>query len=395
MSRSGQVICMASVKGGSGKTVLAATFAAILSKIGKRVLLVDTDAATNGLSLLYLNEVIAYRESLPKGFPPPAGTYELPSRQDVTAEMVPLDQNLALLPATYKFFDSETVDVGRYKHSLRTATRQWREDFDFIFLDAQAGSDGFAHGAMERETSDHVILVSEYDPLSAAGIERLKAIFPYDLSYDRIWILLNKMLPDIATKYGEFLEVARYLPPITWNADVVRAYSRRSLAIDLDYGNDFTVAVCRSLSSWVDPKTDKELEAWLSDKAAELRLPLMTQVEDLKSEIDSVGSLAERATRRQNMVVALLVIILVSISTAAVALTISSPTRGSGAAFLGAALAGLGASGAALLTSLRPRVDRRVDREAELRRRLESLETLAELTDRDLVAQGQTLHSSR
>lgn len=395
MTRPGQVICMASVKGGSGKTVLAATFGTILSRIGKKVLLVDTDAATNGLSLFYLNEVVEHRETIPRTLPPPAGTYELPGRQDVAPELVPLAENLSLLPATYSFFDSETVDLSNYSQTLRVATEAWRETFDYVFLDAQAGSDGFAHGAMQKGTSDQVILVSEYDPLSAAGVERLKALFADDLTYERIWILLNKMLPDIASKYGEFLEVARYLPPVTWNADVVRAYSRRSLAIDFEYGNEFTVAACRALGSWVDAETEQELDAWLSDKASELRLPIETQLQDLRSEIEGVSSMAEHATQRQTLVVSILGGILVLMSAAAVALTVGRPSYESSATLaLGAAVALLGAAAAALLVTIRPRVDHRVMQDAALRERLMELESLVELTDRDLVARGQQVHSS-
>ena len=51
-----KVICMASAKGGSGKTVLTATFSAFLVALGKRVAMIDTDAATNGLTLMFLKE---------------------------------------------------------------------------------------------------------------------------------------------------------------------------------------------------------------------------------------------------------------------------------------------------------------------------------------------------
>ena len=55
---SAKVLCFASAKGGSGKTVITATIGAFLSALGKRVLLVDADAATNGLTLLYIKEVL-------------------------------------------------------------------------------------------------------------------------------------------------------------------------------------------------------------------------------------------------------------------------------------------------------------------------------------------------
>lgn len=280
-----RVICVAGAKGGSGKTVLAATFGTLLSGIGKRVLLIDTDAATNGLTLLYLNEVVDHRDKRSRKSSPALGTYELAQSENAQgADLVALTPTLKLLPATYSFFNSEDVAISTYSKGLKNLIQDCRPSFDYIFLDAQAGSDHFAHAAMRRDVSDKVLLVTEYDPLSAAGVERLKALFPDDLGYERIWILLNKMLPDIATRYGEFLEVARYLPPIPWTADVVRAYSRRSLALDLDQGNDYTVAVCRTLGALLDRSDAKSLEEWLSHKAVELRVPIVTRIEDLRKE---------------------------------------------------------------------------------------------------------------
>ena len=51
---SANVICFASAKGGAGKTVVTATVGTFLAALGKRVLIIDTDAATNGLTLFYI-----------------------------------------------------------------------------------------------------------------------------------------------------------------------------------------------------------------------------------------------------------------------------------------------------------------------------------------------------
>src|SRR5262249_23179023 len=51
---SGRVIAFASAKGGTGKTVLAASTALALLRSGKRVLVIDGDFSTRGLSLFVL-----------------------------------------------------------------------------------------------------------------------------------------------------------------------------------------------------------------------------------------------------------------------------------------------------------------------------------------------------
>ncbi len=93
---------------------------------------------------------------------------------------------------------------------------------------------------MKRGISDEVIIVSEYDPVSAAGVERLKGLLREDLTIDRTWILLNKLLPDFVQSFTDFLEVVKYPNPIPWDAEVVKAYARRKLALDLNYGNNHT-----------------------------------------------------------------------------------------------------------------------------------------------------------
>lgn len=79
-----------------------------------------------------------------------------------------------------------------FEESLRNALKQCREDFDYIFLDAQAGADSFAKVSMTRGISDEVVIVSEFDRVSAADVERLKGLLPKVLYFDRTWVLLNK-----------------------------------------------------------------------------------------------------------------------------------------------------------------------------------------------------------
>jgi len=53
------VLCFASPKGGAGKTVITASVGLFLSALGKRILLIDADASTNGLTLLCIKEVLS------------------------------------------------------------------------------------------------------------------------------------------------------------------------------------------------------------------------------------------------------------------------------------------------------------------------------------------------
>jgi cellulose biosynthesis protein BcsQ len=281
------VICMASAKGGSGKTVLTATFSAFLVALGKRVLMIDTDSATNGLTLMFLKETMMQSDVAVSERRIPRGIYEGVSKGD-QPEIVKVSTGAHLVPATYSFTNTELISSEQFEISLQRTLETLNKDYDFIFLDAQAGADSIAHIAMSQKYSNQVVIVSEYDPLSAAGVERLKGLFREDLTYVRTWILLNKMLPDFVQSFSDFMEVAKYASPIPWDADVVRAYARRRLALDLEKGNEFTLAVVQTLRSILGDEIGVDLDNWLQSRTAALREPIETQYQDAERELESL-----------------------------------------------------------------------------------------------------------
>lgn len=282
-----KVICMASAKGGSGKTILTTTFSHLLTALNKKVLILDADASTNGLTLMYLKEVMLQKEIAIAGSRAPGGVFQLFQGKFVS-EIISLNGGVYFLPATYSFINTENVELIEYRIGLMHFLKQARENYDYIFLDAQAGSDNYAAVAINRDISDEVIIVSEYDPLSAAGVERLKGIFREDLTYVRTWVLLNKMLPDFVQSFSDFLEVAKYLSPIPWDADVVRAYARRKLAIDLDKGNEFTLAVMQTLKSLLGDAISRELDDWVTKRSTLIREPVEQQYHDVEKRLNDL-----------------------------------------------------------------------------------------------------------
>ena len=122
-------------------------------------------------------------------------------------------------------------------------------------------------------------------PMPASS--RLKARLPDELDIGRTWILLNKLLPEFVAKFSEFLSVARYLPPIPWTADVVRAYSRRRLALDFQDGNQYTLGILAVVRELLDVDQSVALEDWLERQAARLREPLGEQLRDAEKLLDA------------------------------------------------------------------------------------------------------------
>ena len=94
------VVCMASPKGGSGKTITSANMAALLAGLKKKVLLMDCDCSTNGLTLFYLRWVNDGRKEsqvVPSGLFDALGD---PKTCD-------LSDSVSLIPATYTLSDTQ------------------------------------------------------------------------------------------------------------------------------------------------------------------------------------------------------------------------------------------------------------------------------------------------
>src|SRR6266566_3239821 len=223
---SASIVCFASAKGGSGKTVIGASLAIFLGALDRTVLLIDTDAATNGLTLFFLEKLNAARRDQPNE--ELLGILEVAEGHN---EAVPFEiaAGVHLIPATYVLQQTEAMPIADFTTRLKRAISSYADRYDVIILDAQAGADFFAQTSVSLATQ--VVLVSEYDPISAEGVERLRQVFREVLTYDRTWVLFNKVLPEFAHSLGGFLEVARYLSPIPWDSDVVRSFVRRRLAL--------------------------------------------------------------------------------------------------------------------------------------------------------------------
>lgn len=275
------VICFASSKGGSGKTTITATLGTFLRETGKRVLMIDCDEGTHGLTLMYLSEVNDHRKMSNL---PVSGIFDTNDEwppELVERSLIELSKGLFFLPARHSFTETSFLsDANSFGQNLEAVLHYSIDKFDYILLDAQAGISSASRLVMSPSLSDSVILVSEYDPMSNAGIERLKARLPDELDVGRTWILLNKLLPEFVSKFSEFLSVAKYLPPVPWTADVVRAYSRRKLALDFRGGNQFTLAILNIVRELTPDAEREQLENWVSEQTARLREPIERQIED-------------------------------------------------------------------------------------------------------------------
>jgi cellulose biosynthesis protein BcsQ len=306
----GKVFTMASAKGGSGKTVLTATFATFLTDLGKKVLIIDADSTTNGLTLMYLKEVLIEKENIISRGKIPSGIFDDSKKGKTDLNIIQLSTGIHLIPATFSFdiIKQNTPDIFFEYLEIRIFT--YRNEYDYIFIDAQAGSDYFASIAISKNISDEVIIVSEYDPLSAAGVERLKGIFREDLTYNRTWYLLNKMIPEFIQSFSDFLEIAKYLNPIPWDADVVKAYARRKLPLDLENGNEFTLAIIQTLKTLLGEEISIEIESWKALKEGNFKKPIDEQYHLLEARLASINKKELKQKRIKALIISFMSLLL-------------------------------------------------------------------------------------
>jgi MinD-like ATPase involved in chromosome partitioning or flagellar assembly len=77
---------------------------------------------------------------------------------------------MSLIPAAYVMKQTEGVSAERVRGNLQATLTAAEEEFDYVLLDAQSGSDLYAQVAFEA--ADETIIVGEFDPISAEGVER-------------------------------------------------------------------------------------------------------------------------------------------------------------------------------------------------------------------------------
>ena len=278
-----RTICVASAKGGSGKTSLTATFGAFLSELGARVLLIDSDFATCGLTLLFLKEVRSKAAEVHSMSRSPVGLCEAIA-EPLACDEVELSEGLSLIPASYRLPPSSVQSREITRQRLFSLLHGLQHRFDFILIDAQAGAAEMAQIVMGRMVVDEVVIVSESDRISASAVERLRTQVREDLTSDRTWILRNKVPADAAQAPADLVENAKSLGPLPWDGEVARSYARRKLALSTQTGNDYSLAVLRVLKDLGGEAIRKHFDAWVQSYTAVVRQPLEEQYADAEKE---------------------------------------------------------------------------------------------------------------
>jgi cellulose biosynthesis protein BcsQ len=289
--KSASTIAFVSAKGGSGKTVLCKSLALLLAAVGKRVLIVDCDAATNGMTLYHLPMVVEARRRQHGAH----GLFEAENLREVA--MFDVAPGVSLAPAAFSLKQTEDVTPTAFARILFDLIAAVSEEVDVILLDAQAGADFYAEHAVRA--ADKIVIVSEYDPVSAEGVERLKRLFHSSFQDKDVWTLFNKVLPELVSLRYDFLETVRILPPVPRDADVIRAFSRRHSAVDTNVGNPYTFALVPILETLMGEEAGAALAKWKKEADNFLREPVLERVAFLEREVSRLENALVETNQQQ------------------------------------------------------------------------------------------------
>lgn len=180
--RGGEVLCVASAKGGSGKTIISATIAYLLARSGRKVVTIDSDFSTRGLSIYLLGETVRNKElQIPKEscladtFMSATAVEKLQPREihlgatvynivfsnhDLWRSGVPDDRLLGVDQKQWQ----ERGGVESYLRFLAALCDRFRREYDHVIIDTRGGYDYST--AVPAILADGYVIVMEADPVS-------------------------------------------------------------------------------------------------------------------------------------------------------------------------------------------------------------------------------------
>ena len=187
----GEVIVITSGKGGVGKTTTTANIGAGLSKLGKKVVIIDTDLGLRNL------DVVMGMENLV--------VYNLVDVVDGSCRLKQAlirdsrYENLYLLPSA-QTKDKSAVSPGQ----MKKLTAELKEEFDYILLDCPAGIEQGFQNAIAG--ADRAIVVTTPEVSAIRDADRIIGLL-HAYEVGRIDLIVNRLRNDMI-KRGDMMSVA-------------------------------------------------------------------------------------------------------------------------------------------------------------------------------------------
>jgi septum site-determining protein MinD len=180
----GEAIVFTSGKGGVGKTTTIANIGAGLSRLDKKVVMLDTDMGLRNLDVVMgMEEQIQYN------------LLDLLEGKCRLKQALIRDKRylgLYMIPAALK-----CTDLGEYEGKLKSLIGQLKQEFDYCLIDCPAGIDEGFHFAVTAADRAIVVTTPHISAVRDAGrtIRRLD-----ELGISRLELLINSYNPRMVRK---------------------------------------------------------------------------------------------------------------------------------------------------------------------------------------------------
>src|SRR5262249_27549662 len=185
-SRRGPVIAFGSRKGGTGKTIISATAACLLAKAGKKIIAIDADFSTRGLSLYLLGSVedidVQDENCLAEIVLKNISTSEIEPRRimrgSAQINLILSNQDLWRGGRPDGDFTSADVSIDQYLQRFRELCDVFRQQYDYVIIDSRGGYD--FSSAIPSVIADRYVIVLEADKVSVDQVQGFqKAILEF------------------------------------------------------------------------------------------------------------------------------------------------------------------------------------------------------------------------
>lgn len=274
-------VSLLSGKGGVGKTSICLVMGSILSHIGKKVLLVDCDIATHGMTYFFLDK-------LPKG---KAGIVELLRNPRLKPGIFHNSPKCHILPSTTQLKPPNVPDIesnfSKYFEKVKNTLAGLSGAYEYILIDCPAGATEIVRSAIKM--ADKVLIVAEADPVSVWAIKNIEYDFGKILPHETFGII-NKLFLEEKERYKAIVEYSRlmkFLPPLPFDMEVRRKFAMRQIPADLNNPTEFHIGLCYALRDLL-PESGKEINSYLKQSRVQKTKDLDKEITEVDHEIRSL-----------------------------------------------------------------------------------------------------------